>query len=78
MTFQFEKKLADAFQAVRPPEQLVQKTEQSMHAALHRQQKKQPPRIVRYAASAACAAAGCIVPRAAPVQTPKQGPPGNG
>ena len=59
MTFQFEKKLADAVQAVRPPEQLVQKTEQSMHAALHRQQKKQPPRIVRYAASAACAAAIC-------------------
>lgn len=60
MAFQLEKKLADAFQTVRPSAQLLQKTEHAMHAALHDQQKKQKPKILRYATSAACAAAICL------------------
>lgn len=60
MAFQPEKKLADAFHAVRPSEELVRETEHAMHAALLGQQTKQKPKILRYAASAACAAVICL------------------
>ena len=57
MAFQPEKNLAGAFQTVRPSEELVQKTEQAMHAALCTPQKTRKPKILRYASFAACAAA---------------------
>ena len=56
MAFQAEKKLADAFHAVRPSEELVRETEHAMHAAQRSQQKAHKPKVLRYASSMACAA----------------------